>query len=155
MKHIPLTRDKTAIVDDEDFPWLVQWNWYCNDSGYAVRNGQGSENANTIRMHREIMKATDEKMIDHINGDTLDNRKSNLRFATISQNLMNRAKRKTKWKYKGVTQRRTNSRFTARLTYQMKQYILGTYDTQEEAALAYDDKAKELFGEYARLNFPT
>lgn len=103
-------------------------------------------------LHRFILKTNLE--VDHINGDTLDNRRCNLRSVTRQQNLMNQKKqtRKTTSKYKGVSFNKTNNKWSARITLNRKLMCLGSFKTEEIAAEAYNAAAKRLFGEYAKLN---
>jgi len=150
MKVIQLTRNKQTKVDDEDFEYLNRWKWYCNNTGYAGREHyMGSHKRKTILMHRLILQAQTGQEVDHINGDKLDNRKSNLRFVTRTQNLQNRA-----WRLKGVSRKsektRGPRRWVARINVDGKTKFLGDFYTPEEAEQAYLNAAKEHFGEYAR-----
>ena len=168
MKQIPLTQGKYALVDDEDFEYLNQWKWYYwkgknNNTGYALRNAGRHEKRNKkiIRMHREVMRLTDndEMEIDHSNHDGLDNTKANLRVCTHQQNMMNRTSiNGGSSKYLGVylqTQKYKNREYKswlAKIQLDGKAMRVGSFKHELEAALAYNTKAKELFGEYARLN---
>jgi len=151
---IPLTQGKFAIVDAEDYDRLNQDKWYagkCKNTYYAGR----VEGGKTIKMHREIMHAPKGVLVDHINHNGLDNRKSNLRLCTHAQNCYNQQACATGTsKYKGVSWHKSNSKWSARIRCDRKFYNLGEFDNQMEAAMAYDDKAVELFGEFAYLNFP-
>lgn len=156
MKTITLTRNKIAIVDDADYEYLSQWNWFF-DGKYAIRHEVLGPRTNkrVVWMHHLIANVSSDMQVDHINNDMLDNRRENLRPATHQQNMFNRRKVKTgQSKYKGVTLDGKNRirRWRARITLNKKQIGLGYFATQEEAAIAYNEKAKELFGEYARLN---
>lgn len=147
-KIIPLSAGFSATVDDEDFGWLCQWKWSYDGHGYAVRHvGQGKEQVEkTLFMHRVILGAVDGKEVDHVNGDGLDNRRINLRLATRSQNLSNRRHfANAKSKYKGV-------RFDVRKGKWRLQF--GRYfETEEEAARAYDRIARLMSAEFAGVNF--
>ncbi|MHC4889112.1 MAG: HNH endonuclease, partial [Planctomycetota bacterium] len=151
---IPLTQGKFAIVDVEDYDWLIQYKWHackCKNTFYAGR----VEGGKTIRMHREIMRAPKGLVCDHINHNGLDNRKSNLRLCTNAQNCYNqRASASGTSKYKGVSWHKCSSKWSARIRCDGKFYNLGDFDDQMEAAMVYDDKAVELFDEFACLNFP-
>jgi len=107
-------------------------------------------------MHREVLKVKDNEMIDHINGNGLDNRKENLRLATRSQNMQNSKKRKkTSSKYKGVGWSKKTKKWRARIwTVSGKCIHIGYFVSELDAAKAYDEKAKELFGSYYSPNFP-
>lgn len=156
MREIPLTQGKVAIVDDDDFEELNKFKWYANANGFKGRVYAVRSSKKRIRMHRQIMGFPERMDIDHINGNTLDNRKSNLRIATRSQNLMNSGvgARNTSG-YKGVSPSgRPSAPFLAQVVVMQKAKNLGRFRSAEEAARAYDKAAKELFGEFARLNFP-
>src|SRR5580693_5939275 len=90
MKVIELNKGQVAIVDDEDFLELAQYCWVVDSKGYARRKTLGKRNGKVIKMHREIMKPESSKIyVDHINGNKLDNRRSNLRFASHAENAAN------------------------------------------------------------------
>lgn len=100
------------------------------------------------------LKKGDPRTVDHINHNRLDNRRANLRICSMRENLRNRrGKKSSKTHYKGVHPQQ--GRYRAQICYQGKQYSLGMFATAEEAAKVYDGKARELFGEYAFLNFQT
>jgi len=105
-------------------------------------------------MHRVILKAPEDKFIDHINHNGLDNRKSNLRICTMQQNAWNMRKQRGNRvsQYKGVTRRNDTGKWQARIICNRKRISIGCFDDEMAAAMAYDNKAKELFGEYAALN---
>ncbi len=150
---IPLTQGKFAIVDAEDYDRLNQYQWYackCKSTFYACR----CEGGKTIRMHREIMRAPKELICDHINHNGLNNRKSNLRLCTHAQNCYNQQASSTGTsKYKGVSWHKCSGKWSARVRRDRKFYNLGDFENEIEAAMAYDKKAKELFGEFAYPNF--
>lgn len=149
VKRIPLSKGFFATVDDEDFEWLSQWKWSFDGHAYAIRFiGQGKgEIRQALYMHRVIVKAPAKMEVDHVNGDALDNRRGNLRLVTRSQNLRNRKTFKSnKSGFKGITFNPINRKWKATIN-------LGTFDTAEEAARAYDDAITKLFGSVAKPNF--
>lgn len=158
-KTIPLTMGKVAIVDVYDYEWLSQYNWKYDPDGYAMRNALSADRKGrgyfNIRMHREIINAPKGMQVDHINGDSLDNRRANLRLCTKTQNGQNRKSVKgSTSSFKGVCFIKDKGRYQASIHVNHKSMYLGTYDDQTEAARAYDKAAQEHFGEFARLNFP-
>ena len=158
-KEIELTQGRVARVDDEDFDWLNQWKWclsklYNGKKQYATRGKCGGSKTKTLLMHRLIINAKKDEHVDHRNGDGLDNRRSNLRICTMSQNQANRGPTKANTSgFKGVSPDR-RGRWRARVKVNGKQKALGSFATPEEAAIAYDREARAVFGEFARLNFP-
>ncbi len=163
MKLIPLTKGYFAKVDDEDYEELIQFKWQVSrttgDSRtiYAKRGRRIKGDNNSIRMvtflmHRDIMGWKNNLDIDHIDGDGLNNQKSNLRFATRSQNIMNSKTPKHSTKYKGVTKWKRGGKFAANIRHNGVLSYLGTYPTAEEAARVYDFHALQLFGVFAKTN---
>ncbi len=156
-REIGLTQGKVAVVDDDDFDCLNQYKWQAHNNygygWYAVRCSYGPRKR-TIFMHRQVLGLRRGKLADHINGNGLDNRRSNLRLCTHSQNSANHQKRKGKSKYNGVCWCKQYQKWRARICVDYKRIHLGRYDTEIEAAAAYDVAAVKHFGEFARLNFP-
>lgn len=156
-KQIPLTQGKFALVDDADYEWLSQYRWHAKYNGrqwYACREIGPRINRTRIKMHRSILNAPDDKFVDHINNQTLDNRRVNLRLCDKSENGRNRsAQRNNTSGFKGVHWNREKRRWMAFIHLNRKFRHLGYYDTPEEAARAYDDAARELHGHFAYLNF--
>lgn len=154
MKRIKLTQGQYALVDDDDFEPLNVYKWHFQRNGFGGRARRylkecGNKN---VYMHREIMKAPSYLQVDHINGNPLDNRKENLRLCTNSQNTMNARPQKGR-KYKGVTWHKSSRKWRALITVNKKQLYLGQYDSDAEAAKAYDKAAIVYFKEFARINF--
>ena len=164
-----LTQGKEALVDDDDYEMFMEHKWCADkcwnnkDKFYVRRNSPRDSNGKqkTIKMHRVIMNAPKGKQVDHINGNPLDNRKDNLRVCTHQQNQMNRGRtNNNKSGYKGVhykkrTKSMINERskpWVAQIYLNDKKIHLGTYKTKEEAALVYNKKAIELYGEFVYLN---
>ena len=159
-KTIPLTQGKVAIVDDEDYEELSKYKWCVHkehEYWYAVCTVNNKKNKGMTKMHRAILGFPEGKQIDHINHNGLDNRKENLRVCTHAENLYNRKKSKNNTSgLKGVSHRMRNRlhKWEASIKHCQKTIYLGCFTDKNDAGRAYDKKARELFGEYAVLNFP-
>lgn len=158
VQKVPLTGGKYAIVDDEDHGWISRYKWQFGGGGYPMRGvNLGNRNFITVYMHRLIMRAGPSEQVDHIDGNTLDNRRSNLRRASHTQNARNSVKRRSRAhtsRFKGVCWVKSQGRWRAYITVDRRRIHLGRYFDEEQAARAYDRAAVEHFGEFARLNFP-
>ncbi|MFA5554549.1 MAG: HNH endonuclease [Phycisphaerae bacterium] len=174
-RRIPLTRGEHAIVDPEDYEWLIQYKWHTNRRGekiYAV-------NSRMEKMHRMIMskelrienlecrikskevssqnsegRRRSEIFVDHINGDGRDNRRANLRLATAMQNAWNVRRTRGKSRYRGVKWHKYMKKWTAVISVCGKRRHLGYFDDEDAAARAYDEVVKQERGEFGVLNFP-
>lgn len=144
MKIIPI--GKLSIeVDDDDYGWLSQLKWHTT-GGYAATGHKPA------MMHRLILRVPMEVIVDHIDGNPVNNQKSNLRIATARQNAQNRRPRKCRISpYKGVC--KINGKWRARIQVNGERIDLGRFYTDVDAAIAYDTAAKVYFKEYAYLNF--
>lgn len=161
MKLIPLTLGQFAKVDDCDYDELMKYKWHAGfmedmQSYRAVRNGVALQKERTIvKMHRHILglQKFDNIQVDHIDHDTLNNCRNNLRIVTNLQNQMNRRgnKRATS-KYKGVSWHKQTKKWRATIMKHRQQTHLGVFNSEQEAALAYNRAAIIMFGEYAYLN---
>jgi hypothetical protein len=159
-RKIRLTEGKCAIVDQKDFYWLNNFDWFTrrnNKSFYAVRlDNDCAKWPTMVSMHRELMNSPEGFFVDHRNTDTLDNRNSNLRLATRSQNQWNRRKTKnTSSQFTGVSFYKRHGNWTACINVAKKRIFLGYFNSEVEAAKAYDEAAKKYHGEFAQLNFNT
>ena len=143
------------LIDDQDWDEASKHKWYLH-RGYTHNTLYARTNTGKYHtLHRLVLKAPKGSMIDHINGNGLDNRRENLRFCTKQQNQANQKQNKGNSSgYKGVAEASNCSKWRAYIRHNYKQIHLGNHNTPEEAARAYDAKAKELYGEFARLNFP-
>lgn len=152
MKEIQLTQGFAAIVDDEDFEFLSQWSWCITRNGYAKRGIMKGGVNDTIYMHRAVIGASADSDVDHANGNKLDNRKANLRIATVSQNGANSKTRIcSETGFKGVVFNKKRRKFQAWITLNRRKKYLGQFSTPQEAHAAYSVAAKETFGEFARV----
>jgi hypothetical protein len=154
-KQIPLTKGHFAIVDNEDYNELMQWKWSYS-GGYPVRKVQTSTGSKTYCMHRQIMQPPDGYVVDHIDGNRLNNQRCNLRLCTMAQNAINRRPNLSKHSspYKGVYyhKRRIANPWMARIKHNDIDLHLGVFPTAEDAARAYNAASIELHGEFAWLN---
>jgi hypothetical protein len=158
MKLIPLTQDKFAQVDDSDFEYLNQWKWYADKHGntyYARRDSYNKGKRESIYMHCLIMNPSEGIEPDHMDHNGLNCQRHNMRNCTRHQNTMNTtATGISKYLGVGVCSTGVNKgHITAQIHKNGKKIHLGNFKTEESAALAYDTKARELFGEFANLNF--
>jgi hypothetical protein len=150
LKEIRLYDGSITVVDDDDFEKYGEYKFYSNGKGHVYRNGENG----TMYLHREIMNAPDGMIVDHINGDKLDNRKSNLRLATPRQNQFNKRKttKETSSLYKGVCWIKKTNAWLSSIRIDGVRTNLGYYETEEAAAIAYNEKAKQYHGDFALLN---
>lgn len=149
-----------ALVDDKDYDKLMERKWFVHltltNMYYVVGNFKIEKNKwKVITMHRHVMNAINPKeIIDHKNGNTLDNQKQNLRTCTPSDNLANRFQRGGKSKYLGVCWKSREEKWIVTINKNKKQIYIGSFEDEIDAAKAYDNKAQEIHGEFANLNFP-
>lgn len=154
MRKIKLTKNKFAIVDDIDYEYLMQWKWHYSN-GYAERRVRKAEGAiRHIRMHRIIIDAPNHLFVDHIDRNGLNNQRNNLRLCTSIENKRNVGKLCCNTSgFKGVAWHKLNNKFIANIRVNYKRIHLGYFKDAKEAAIAYDQAAKEYFGDFAALNF--
>jgi hypothetical protein len=149
--EIVLNGGNVLIIDDADYEYVSKHVWRVS-KGRAIRREYFDGNCKAIYLHRDLLNPPENLVVDHINGNALDNRRENLRICTHSQNSMNKRKpiNGKKSSFKGVMPQR--GKYTVIIKREGKAYCEGTYETEIEAAIAYNQKAEELFGEFAKLN---
>lgn len=156
MKEIKLTQGFSVVVDDEDFPRLSAYKWRVQKSkhtNYAVRAEMKKGIRKTISMHRQILGIVGREIcVDHINDNGLCNIKSNLRKCSYSQNQSNKRKFGGSSKYKGVFYEKKRDKWRSQISYSNKTFFIGRYQTEKDAAIAFNNAALKVFGEFARLN---
>jgi hypothetical protein len=157
MKEIQLTQGKVAIVDDEDFEYLNQWKWHASKLGnkfYAQRHNNLLITKNIkILMHRNIMKPKKGFVIDHIDGNTLNNKKNNLRICTHAENMRNsKMPINNTSGFKGVSYVKKNNTYMSSIRFNDKKIYLGLFINPIDAAKAYNAAAVKYHGEFANLN---
>jgi hypothetical protein len=158
-RMIALTLGQFALVDDADFPLLSVHRWNFSprsDSGaYATRGCRMDDGRRTtIYMHRQIMDAPRESEVDHVDGDGLNNQRSNLRLCTKSQNIANARFKTSSTGYRGVYLQKRRGDWQAQATVDGKTVNLGTFKDPVEAAKVRDEFVGRLYGDFAILNFP-
>jgi hypothetical protein len=149
VKTIKLYHGELALVDDEDYERLSKIPWHLDNYGYAVNSFRGTNG----KMHTAVMgEPPSGKEIHHKDENRINNQKLNLEFITFSSHSHLHRKRKSRMGYRGVHQH--GARFRAKIMKNYKTIHLGVFDYPMDAAVAYDEKALELFGSHAKLNFP-
>lgn len=152
MREISLTQGQVALVDDDNYEELIKYNWYAVK--YTKGYGYGAVvniNRTLVYMHRMIMNTPLLLEVDHLDGNTLNNQKSNLRNCTHKQNMMNISKRYGTSIYKGVHKRK--NRWLVQIQVDGRKIYIGSYKSELEAAKAYDNAAINYFNKFARTNF--
>ena len=151
---LPLVKGGTALIDEEDYIRVRELSWTTNDRGYVVSWWRKEGKKGCIYLHALIMETPKGKHTDHKNHNKLDNRKVNLRICTQAENTRNRQILPGfRSKFKGVTKDKNRNGWRASIYHLGKNIYLGTFDNEIDAAKVYDKKAKELFKEFACINF--
>lgn len=158
VKKIELTRGKYALVSNKDYEYFSQFKWYASrhrNKYYAARTEKINGKSKAIYMHREILKASDEH-VDHIDGDSLNNVRENLRLVEPHQNLRNQ-KTQTRYKsskFKGVYMDKELNTFVVQIKDRGRMRNITGIENEKIAGFIYDLLALDRFKEYARFNFP-
>lgn len=156
MKKIKLTKGQEAIVDDNDFETLKSVSWCVvngTNSLYAGRNEKTDDRFRTVLMHRVILEAKRGDIVDHKNGNTLDNRKKNLRFCSPAQSVCNRGMMKNNTSgFVGAIFNKRLGKFESRISLNGKSHYLGIFETAEAAGQAHARVAKRLHGKFANIS---
>lgn len=158
MKNVELTQGYVAVVDDSDYERVSKHKWHalitCN-LVYAARNVTVHGKRKKSLMHRELSCCPNECVVDHINGNTLDNRTENLRLASFRENAANRSKinKSATSIYRGVYYDTARRRWRSQIKTSGKNKFLGHFTSEIDAAKAYDNAARTEYGDFARTNF--
>ena len=153
MKKIKLTQGRVALVDDADFERVNQFKWYAhtpNNVQWYARRAVSQKPTKIVLMHRLILSAPNDMLIDHRNGDGLDNRRQNLRLVTRSENAQNQRQVKKTAHLKGTYN--CSGRWRSQIKLLGQPIHLGYFKTEQEAANAYDEAAIKYFGSFACTN---
>lgn len=151
----PLTRGEFVTIDEEDWPLVRELKWHCSGThcGKLYAQHRRGKAGVTIIMHRLILGVEKGTFVDHIDGNGLNNRRCNLRIATVSQNNANRDFKRTQSQFRGV-RKLSNTSWYAVATKNRVQHRSKPFRAEVDAAREYDRMARELHGEFAVLNFP-
>lgn len=147
-KAVPVgTNGDYTLVDNEDYDRVMEYSWYLSAGGYVFNKEVGF-------MHRFIMYAPKDKVVDHIFHDKLDNRKAKLRLCTPAQNSLNIKKRENSSGYKGVSWHKASGKWRVVVRIDGSSVHIGLFEDKEVAARAYDNVVKKYHKDFAYLNFP-
>lgn len=154
--EIPLTQNKVALIDPEDWPLVEDLTWYavkCNGKFYAQAKEPGTNKS--VYLHRRVTGAGPDEEVDHESGDGLDCRRANLRVSDSTGNNRNVGKRPgLSSRFKGVHWHKAMRRWQAKIKIERKAKHLGYFTDEEAAARAYDEASLKLHGQFGRTNFP-
>ncbi len=158
MKQIPLTKGQYALVDDEDYEFLMQWKWHYTVKGYAARSVRldsvnGKQRCQTIYMHTVLLNTPKGRHTDHKDGNRLNNSRANIRVCTASENHCNRQPLTgCSSEYKGVSWHSRHKKWRAKIATNGRSFHLGYFDDEASAATAYNIAALQQHKEFARIN---
>ena len=159
-KKIPLSQGHVAVVDEVDYERVARYRWTVMKQKkkdgyrfYARRNYKRGGKQQTEYLHRFVLGAAPGQLVDHVNGDGLNNSRSNLRIATPSRNTANSTRNVGQSGYRGVWRREKDNCYEAGIRVSGRWKYLGQFNDAAAAAKAYDAAAREYFGDFAHLNF--
>lgn len=153
MREIPLSRGMVALVDNEDYEWLSQWKWQAKRSPPNHWSAYGRVNGVPTFMHRLLIHVPDGMMVDHINRNSLDNRKENLRVANAQENARNRSRQSNNSSgFTGVYYNKKLNKWQVQIKVNGRHIHLGVYSELSDAVFVRKSKEKELFGEFGNEN---
>lgn len=156
-----IVENQTVLIDKEDAHFIHMRNWkaFKKPNGYYIKSSKTAKDRSVkvLWLHRLIMGVNDlnwkDSIVDHINGNTLDNRRSNLRIVTTSQNNVNsKVFKNNKTGFKGVDFKKSENKFRARISVNCTRIELGLFNTPQQAAIAYNNAAIKYYGDHAKLN---
>jgi hypothetical protein len=155
MKEVKLTKGKVSLVDDDDFGRVSKFKWHANWNNYNWYAKRSFTGGRQESLHHFIFGVGNGVMLDHINGESLDNRKSNLRICNKMQNAGNSRKRidGCSSKYKGVGWNKRTHRWIVRIRMGGERKYIGSFLNEDDAGRAYDAEASKYFGVFSRPNF--
>lgn len=151
-RRIELTNGGYTMIDAADYPLASQYRWHRNSNGYARATVWRDGQSWTVYLHRLIINAQSGTDTDHINGDRLDNTRPNLRSCSHSQNMANQHCVRGRSKYRGVTYHVKRRCWYAEIKHAGRRIFIGAYDSEVQAAQAYNVRAIELYGAFAHPN---
>lgn len=150
--------DKIILIDDEDYELFCSHNWHFvkgRNTFYLYTNIIKDKKRKTVALHQIILTCPKDMCIDHIDRNGLNNQRSNLRVCNRSENQCNQFKRKnTSSQYRGVSWNKYQQRWECYINKDQKRTFIGKFKSEVEAARKWDEYAKKIHGEFARLNFP-
>lgn len=161
MKQIPLTQNQVTFVDEKDFEFINKFKWRASKAQSSLGKFYVTKKTprinvkvgKTIYMHRVLMNAKKGQIIDHKDGNGLNNQRSNLRFATAANNARNMAiSKRNKTGFKGISWKKDMKKWQVRISFNYKDICIGSFSDKIEAARAYNIAAIKYHGEFARLN---
>lgn len=154
-KALRLRGGASTMLDDTDYDRAKDFRWHKTTNGYVAGFVMEQGVRRRVYLHRWLLEAQPGQIVDHIDGNKLNNRRSNLRLVTRSQNQANRRhNRNSRSRYKGVTWHKRRGMWMARIQVRGRRITIGYFVDPLQAAYEYDAFARTFFGEYARVNFP-